>query len=100
MRYPTRADASGRSVSQRAITNLIRVISAVSKEVEPELFTHVQPHAHATAQIARQFAAACGAGDRGSGPTLAEIELGAHLHDIGKYFIPTSVLLKPAALDK
>ena len=76
------------------------MISAVSKEVEPELFTHVQPHGHATAQIARQFAAACGACGGGLGPTIAEIELGAHLHDIGKYFIPPSVLLKPAALDK
>jgi HD-GYP domain-containing protein (c-di-GMP phosphodiesterase class II) len=33
-------------------------------------------------------------------PTLEELEVGAYLHDVGKYFITPSVLLKPAELDE
>jgi HD-GYP domain-containing protein (c-di-GMP phosphodiesterase class II) len=32
-------------------------------------------------------------------PTLDELEIGAYLHDIGKYFIAPSVLLKPGEFD-
>jgi putative two-component system response regulator len=100
MKYPLTLDADGTSVSERALSSLIRVISTVSKESQPELFNHVQPHAHATAQLARHFAAACVCSGGGSGPTLIEIEMGARLHDVGKYFIAPSVLLKPGVLDE
>jgi HD-GYP domain-containing protein (c-di-GMP phosphodiesterase class II) len=33
-------------------------------------------------------------------PLAAEIEFGARLHDIGKYFIAPSILLKPGTLDE
>jgi HD-GYP domain-containing protein (c-di-GMP phosphodiesterase class II) len=100
MKYPHAQSVDGKSVSEKALLNLIRVISTVSKEAQPELFTHVQPHAHATTQLTRHFAAACGCSGGNSGPTLREVELGAYLHDIGKYFIAPSILLKPDVLDE
>jgi HD-GYP domain-containing protein (c-di-GMP phosphodiesterase class II) len=100
MKYPHVRDAGSTSASEKALLKLIRAISSVSKEAEPELFAHVQPHAHATAQLARHFAIACRCNGGNSGPTPGEIELGAYLHDIGKYFIATSILLKPDALDE
>jgi HD-GYP domain-containing protein (c-di-GMP phosphodiesterase class II) len=100
MMYPLVPDTDSTSVGGKALSRLIRVISTVSKEAEPELFAHVQPHAHATAQLARHFAIACGYGEGNSVLTLGEIELGAYLHDVGKYFIATSILLKPDALDE
>lgn len=100
MNYHLEPGAEISSGSEKALSNLVRIISTVSKEAEPELFSHVQPHAHATASFARHFAAACGCGGGNSGPTLGEVELGAYLHDIGKYFIATSILLKPGTLDE
>jgi HD-GYP domain-containing protein (c-di-GMP phosphodiesterase class II) len=100
MKYPLVLDAGSKTVGEKALSSLIRVISTVSKEAEPELFAHVQPHAHATAQLARHFAAAVGCSGGNSGPTPGEIEVGAYMHDIGKYFIATSILLKPGALDE
>jgi HD-GYP domain-containing protein (c-di-GMP phosphodiesterase class II) len=100
MKYPLALGVDGKSVSKKALSSLIRVISIVSKEAQPELFTHVQPHAHATTQLARHFAAACGCASESSGLTLAEVELSAYLHDIGKYFIAPSILLKPGTLDE
>ena len=100
MKYPLVLGADSKSVGEKAVSSLIRIISTASQEADPELFAHVQPHAHATAQLARYFAVACGCCGGNSGPTLGEIELGAYMHDIGKYFIATSILLKPAALDE
>jgi HD-GYP domain-containing protein (c-di-GMP phosphodiesterase class II) len=100
MKYPLVLDADSIPVGAKALSSLIRVISTVSKEAEPELFTHVQPHAHATTQLTRHFAAACGCTGGSSGPRLSEVELGAYLHDIGKYFIAPAILLKPDVLDE
>jgi HD-GYP domain-containing protein (c-di-GMP phosphodiesterase class II) len=100
MTYPLMRDAGSIAVSEKVLSRLIRAISNVSKEAEPELFAHVQPHAHATAQLARHFAIASGCHGGNAGPTLGEIEFGAYLHDIGKYFIATSILLKPDILDE
>jgi HD-GYP domain-containing protein (c-di-GMP phosphodiesterase class II) len=100
MKYPLVLEAGSNTVGRKTLSNLIRIISTVSKEAEPELFAHVQPHAHATAQLARHFAAACGCSGGNSGPSPGEIEIGAYLHDIGNYFIATSILLKPGALDE
>lgn len=76
----------------RAVTDLVR-------EEQPELYRHVYPHGHATAKLARAFASSVGSGGTAGEPTLDEIELGAHLHDVGKYLIPKSILLKPGPLD-
>ena len=82
---------------RRAIQSVLRAAAALGREEQPEVFRHVHPHGRATAIMARSFAAAvrqpCG------GPTLDEVELGAHLHDFGKYLIPESLLLKPGPLD-
>lgn len=100
MKYPNASGVDDKSVSDKALSSLISALSTVSKEAEPELFAHVQPHAHATAQLAHYFAATYGCHGGSSGPTLREIELGAYLHDIGKYFIASSILLKPGVLDE
>lgn len=81
------------------LREVTKVIAAVGRNSQPEIFAHVQPHAHATANIARRFSVACGCG-RGFNPTLEELEVGAYLHDVGKYFIAASVLLKPGAFDE
>jgi HD-GYP domain-containing protein (c-di-GMP phosphodiesterase class II) len=93
----TRAGAtSAEAVSLREVT---RLIAAIGRKTEPALYAHVQPHAHATANLARRFALACAFDGRGSTSTLGELEVGAHLHDVGKYFIEPSVLLKSGELD-
>lgn len=92
-------NADYKSVGQQALSSLVRAITTVSHQAKPEVFAHVQPHAHATAKLARHFAAYLHYG-RGRSATLKEIEFAAHLHDIGKYFIAPSILLKPDVLDE
>lgn len=99
MKYSPSWSADSKSVGRQVLSGLIRAISTVSRQAQPEIFAHVQPHAHATATLARHFAASLRLG-RSHGPTLKEIEFGAHMHDIGKYFIASSILLKPGALDE
>ncbi|HYH86457.1 MAG TPA: HD domain-containing phosphohydrolase [Pyrinomonadaceae bacterium] len=94
---PWRAD--GKVGGERVLSELMRVVSKVSKQAQPEIFAHVQPHAHATAKLSCHFAAFLRL-DLSRGPTLKELEIGAYMHDIGKFFIASSILLKPGALDE
>jgi HD-GYP domain-containing protein (c-di-GMP phosphodiesterase class II) len=90
----------GRSVTtagRRATQALLRAAAALGREEQPELYRHVHPHGRATAILARSFAEVIR--PRG-GPTLDEVELGAHLHDFGKYLISKSLLLKPGPLSE
>jgi HD-GYP domain-containing protein (c-di-GMP phosphodiesterase class II) len=89
-----------RTLDERALQAFLRIVIHGQHQDQPETFAHVHPHAHATARLARLFATVCRCGSRTTGPTLAEIEYGAYAHDIGKYFIDPSVLLKPGALDE
>jgi HD-GYP domain-containing protein (c-di-GMP phosphodiesterase class II) len=50
-------------------------------------------------QAGTAFASSLGRACAGAA-TLDEIELGAHLHDVGKYLIAKSILLKPGPLDE
>jgi putative two-component system response regulator len=89
------------STTHSTISSLVvRMIDRIEQKDKPETFAHVYPHAHATARLARLFATVCGCGSGSNEPTLAEIEYSAYMHDIGKYFIEPSVLLKPDALDE
>lgn len=99
MKYSPSWSADRKSVGEQVLPSLMRAIAGVSQQAHPEIFAHVQPHAHATAKLARHFAAYLHHG-RSRGPTLKEIEFGAHMHDIGKYFIASSILLKPGLLDE
>lgn len=83
--------------SRPAIQTLLLATSSLGRDEWPRLYRHVHPHGHATARLARSFAAALGYGGT---PTLDEIEVGAHLHDFGKYLLDASVLLKPGPLDE
>jgi response regulator RpfG family c-di-GMP phosphodiesterase len=53
-------------------------------------------HSKRVAEYAKILGRACGL----SGRELAQLELGALLHDIGKVAIPRNILLKPAALSE
>jgi HD-GYP domain-containing protein (c-di-GMP phosphodiesterase class II) len=78
-----------------AIRALLHAASSLGRDERPRLYRHVHPHGHATARLARSFAAALG---RAGPASLDEIELGAHLHDFGKYLVAESILLKPGPL--
>ncbi len=78
-----------------AIRALLSAASSLGRDELPRLYRHVHPHGHATARLARSFAAALGCA---GSPTLDEIELGAHLHDFGKYLIAEAIILKPGPL--
>jgi HD-GYP domain-containing protein (c-di-GMP phosphodiesterase class II) len=80
------------------LPDLKRVLAVFRQAEQPEWFAHIYPHGHATARLARRFAAACPRLVRG--PTPDEIEFGAYVHDIGKYVISKTVLLKPGPLDE
>lgn len=96
-RQLTRADSiSAGLIGLREVT---KVIALLGRKPQPEIFAHVQPHAHATANLARRFAIANGYTGTGNMPTLEELEIGAYLHDVGKYFIAPSVLLKTGQFD-
>ena len=99
MQYSASAYLDSKAVGLRALSGLTRVIATVSQQARPEIFAHVEPHAHATAKLAHHFAAFV-LRSSSSGQALREIEFGAYVHDIGKYFIEASVLLKKGALDK
>ena len=83
-----------------ALHALQHTFATVGQKARPEAFTHIQPHSHATARLARHFVTYCYGDIAGPTPTPEEIECGAYLHDIGKYFIRDSILLKPASLDE
>ena len=91
---PTRAGAGA-----PAVRALLLAASALRRDEQPRLYSHVNPHGRATAGLARSFAAALGCAGAGM-PTLDEVESGAHLHDVGKYMIAESILLKPGPLDE
>jgi HD-GYP domain-containing protein (c-di-GMP phosphodiesterase class II) len=90
-----RAGAHHREVGQA----VLRAVASLGREEQPELYRHIYPHGHATAKLARAFASFLGCARGAGAPTLHEIELGAHLHDVGKYLIAKSILLKPGPLD-
>src|SRR5688500_11067328 len=81
---------------RKSIQTVLRVTAALGSKEQPELYRHVHPHGRATAILARAFAAAVWR--QGAGPSLDEVELGAYLHDFGKYLIPKSLLFKPGPL--
>ena len=100
MTYLARQWYEKQTLAESALSNLTRVVTTVSQQArQPEIFAHVQPHARASAKLTRYFAATLFKG-KGCKPTLKEIEFGAHMHDLGKYFITSSVLLKRGPLDK
>jgi putative two-component system response regulator len=86
------------AVNRWAIKSVLVAVAMLGQEEQPELYRHVHPHGHATARLARAFAESAGCADDFNGLTLDEIELGAHLHDFGKYLIAKSILLKPGPL--
>lgn len=93
-----RADTS--PAGESALREILRVIAQVSRQSQSEIFAHVHPHAHATARLARHFASHYVCDNKSRTSILEEIEFGAQMHDIGKYFIAPSILLKPGALDE
>ncbi|HKC62292.1 MAG TPA: HD domain-containing phosphohydrolase [Pyrinomonadaceae bacterium] len=85
--------------NQLLTRTMLHAASVLGHEEYPELYSHVHPHGHATARLARAFATFRSA-ENYKDSTLDEIELGAYLHDFGKYLISKSILLKPGLLTK
>ncbi|HZT60151.1 MAG TPA: HD domain-containing phosphohydrolase [Pyrinomonadaceae bacterium] len=85
---------------QWSVRDFLRAAATFRRSEQPETYGHVHPHGHATAKLSRAFAAALAhsRGRTADRRVLDEIELGAYLHDIGKYLVPASVLLKPGPL--
>jgi response regulator RpfG family c-di-GMP phosphodiesterase len=100
MECPPATRPAAQTVNHLALQTAVRMVARVERKNQPESFSHVQPHAHATARLSRLFATMCAAEGRGFEPTIDEIEYGALMHDIGKYFIASSILLKPGELDE
>lgn len=100
MYYSPAPRAAARRVDKRAMQTALRMVAQVERQNQPQMFSHVQPHAHATARLARLFASTCLREMSSYEPTYDEIEYGAWMHDIGKYFIDSAILLKPAALNE
>ena len=99
MKHRPSSPRDERFSDEDALRLVAKVIAFCGREVDRSIYAHVQPHAHATASLAYRFAHACGYNGRRGAPTFAELEYGAYLHDIGKYFIAPDVLLKPTVLD-
>jgi HD-GYP domain-containing protein (c-di-GMP phosphodiesterase class II) len=99
MKCLQRTQADSISAGLIGLREVTKVIALTGQKPLPEIFAHVQPHAHATANLARRFAIAYGYNSRGNMPTLQELEVGAYLHDVGKYFVAPSVLLKTGEFD-
>lgn len=85
--------------NSRTWSAILRAVTVIGRETEPSIYKHFQPHAFATARLARRFASFVAGGGTHL-HWLDEIECGAFLHDIGKYFIATDILLKPGRLDE
>lgn len=77
----------------------IRSLTTFGRTEEPAVFAHFQPHAHATARLARRFATYL-LGNSKRRRWLDELEYAAYMHDVGKYFIAPEILLKPDLLDE
>ena len=79
---------------------ILRMLAFIGKGSHPEMFAHIQPHGHATARLVRYFARSCVPDIERVGLTLSEFSFGAHLHDVGKYLLSKSILLKPGRLNE
>jgi len=83
---------------RRIIRSVLVAAATLGQEEQPEIYHHVHPHGHATATLTRSFAQAVLFPTHPNDPRLDEIQLGAHLHDFGKYLVAKSILLKPGPL--
>ncbi|HEV2914725.1 MAG TPA: HD domain-containing phosphohydrolase [Pyrinomonadaceae bacterium] len=100
MKYPLPLRTVNSTVSETTLRTIQRAVAAIGQESRPRAFAHIHPHAHATAKLTRHFVTHYRRDSRSHTPTLEEIEFSAHMHDVGKYFIATSILLKPGRFDE
>lgn len=84
----------------RAFQLVLSTLAVIGKRSQPEIFAHIQPHGKATARLVSYFAAQCVSDANRGGLSLNELACGAHLHDIGKYLLNSSILLKPGRLSE
>ncbi|HEX8709450.1 MAG TPA: HD domain-containing phosphohydrolase [Pyrinomonadaceae bacterium] len=100
MEHTPSAQPASSAITNMALRAVVRMVSRIEQKQQPNTFTHVQPHAHATARLSRLFAARCLIEYGNRELNLEEIEFAAYMHDLGKYYIDPDILLKPAALDE
>lgn len=82
------------------LRGLRELIAHVGKRTHPRLYRHIHPHDHATSKLARNFAEYCIEHHGAEVMTADEVEVGALFHDVGKYAILETIVLKPARLDE
>ncbi len=92
------AGGSVAAARHRVIRSVLVAAATLGQDEQPEIYRHVHPHGHATATLTRSFARAVLFPADPHDPRLDEIQLGAHLHDFGKYLVAKSILLKPGPL--
>ena len=95
-KHPSLGEAS----APLLIRDMLQAAALFQRSDRPDLYRHVYPHSHATAKLIRSFVTHMGYLESSSGSrfTLEELELGAYLHDIGKYLLDGSLILKPGPL--
>jgi HD-GYP domain-containing protein (c-di-GMP phosphodiesterase class II) len=80
------------------LPTLLPAFATFRQRNQPEWFAHIHSHGHASARLARSFAATCVKAISKS--TLDEIEFASYMQDTGKYLIPKEILLKPGPLNE
>jgi HD-GYP domain-containing protein (c-di-GMP phosphodiesterase class II) len=79
---------------------VLQTLAFLGEVSQPEMFSHVHPHGQASARLVRYFANASVPDVKCSGLSLDELAFGAQLHDVGKYLLKKSVILKPGKLSE
>jgi putative two-component system response regulator len=100
MKYLLPLRTANSPVAETALRTILRAVATMGQETRPRAFVHIHPHAHATAKLTRHFVTHCTRNGGSHAAALEEIEFSAHMHDVGKYFIETSILLKPGKFDE
>jgi HD-GYP domain-containing protein (c-di-GMP phosphodiesterase class II) len=80
------------------LRDLRQLIAFIGKQTHRSLYQHIHPHDHATSRLAHMFATFCIEQRRAHDLSAEDLEVAALYHDVGKYSISESIVLKPGKL--
>lgn len=80
------------------LRDLRQLIAFIGKQTHKSLYQHIHPHDHATSKLAFMFATFCIEQRRAHDLSAEDVEVAALYHDVGKYHINESIVLKPGRL--
>lgn len=92
------APVSGQAPDIASLKNVRQLIAFIGRQTHPRLSRHIHPHDHATSRLSRSFAEYFIELDRANSSLADEIEVAALYHDIGKYGVSETIVLKPGRL--